>query len=462
MTEATAPTAAIEADAQRLLRLIEQRDWASARAASERLLEAAPEDPTALTLAARVAYDAHDDAADAIQRLQKALAIAPRHTPALSLLYTAYWTLGDGVNAQRILMRLIDAEPSRGAHYYRLATLDASAATPYANAIQRLVVAPEASTRDRVSALTALGRIFDHHDKLDAAVGAYLAAKRCLGRPFDAERLARRYGWSAEAIATASPETSARRMAFIVGMPRSGTSLIERVLTAHPEATDVGERTELAQILKARFLADEGYYEDPRAVAAAGPEAWREMALAYEAEVRPFARDPDAPVWIDKLPSNFTRVGLAAVLFPKARFIIARREPRDVFVSCMKLYFHQGHGFTESFERFAQYYVLERTFAALWRERLGDRVIEVSYEDVTADVEGEARRMIAHLGLDWRAECAAPHLARGTVKTASALQVREPVHRRSVAIWRRYANQIAPLDQLLSAYEASLSGAAAA
>lgn len=456
----------IDLEIRELAALADSADWPEARAMTKRLLARAPDDPRMLALAGRVAMDAYDDAALAVERLERAAAGLPSSLDVLSYLYKAKWSLGDADGALEVARRLVDLAPTRGVPYYNLAKLDPRAAEERLPAIQAIAVDAAAPPRDRAAALAALGYVFDRNDDVDNAVAAFMGSKQLVGRPFDADELAQA---AAASIAAAAPgrieaagdrAVDERRLVFIVGLPRSGSSLVERILGAHPAVAAAGERPELLRVMLDRLGSVAGRPEGLDAVLSSSPTVRRMMAQDYIAAVRPYLRKPDAEVWIDKMPCNFFRLGAAAALFPNARFIITRREPRDVFVSSMKLFFAAGQAFTETFERFAQYHAIERAFASFWLERLPDRVVEVSYEAVTADVDGAARRLVAHLRLDWRDDCAAPHLSGEAVVTSSAMQVRAPVNQASVGRWRRYERPLAPLDAMLNAYEAALANAA--
>jgi tetratricopeptide (TPR) repeat protein len=224
---------------------------------------------------------------------------------------------------------------------------------------------------------------------------------------------------------------------FVVGMPRSGTTLVEQILGSHPDVQAAGELMALATAIA-----------ETRGGQSAAPDApgsaLRRLAEAYLSRVRPLAQGKRR--LIDKLPANFENAGLISLALPNARIIHCRRDPVDTCLSCYATKFIFGQAFTYDLGELGGYY---RGYARLmehWRAHLPpDRFLEVRYEDVVNDLEGQARRLVAFLGLDWDEACLTFHQMRRPVRTASVSQVRRPLYQGSVGRWRPYARHLAPL-----------------
>jgi LPS sulfotransferase NodH len=237
---------------------------------------------------------------------------------------------------------------------------------------------------------------------------------------------------------------------FVVGMPRSGTTLLEQILASHSKVYGAGEIEAFYQAIVKLGYPNGGAVAFPDMVPALSPEALRELGSSYVSMIR--AAAPDAERIVNKLPLNFKYVGLIHLALPNARIIHIRRDPIDTCFSCFSLLFSGDQSFTYDQVELARYY---RGYAALmehWRSVLPEGVmIEVQYEDLIADVQGQTGAILAHCGLPWEDACLAFHQTERSVTTASSVQVREPVYRTSVGRWRIYANHLQPLIEALDA-----------
>jgi len=149
------------------------------------------------------------------------------------------------------------------------------------------------------------------------------------------------------------------------------------------------------------------------------------------------------------MPNNFTHVGFIHMMLPHARIIHCRRDPVDVCLSCFKTSFHEGNNFTYDLAELGHYYQQYERLMAHWQSVLPGRMLEVRYEDVVADVEREARRLVDHCGLAWNDRCVTFHETDRQVRTASAAQVRSPIYATSRGRWRRYRRHLGPLIKAL-------------
>jgi Sulfotransferase family len=212
---------------------------------------------------------------------------------------------------------------------------------------------------------------------------------------------------------------------FVLGMPRSGSTLIQQILASHPQIHAAGELTILER--------------SPMDVT-----AFRQLGQSYLSQL---PKVPDEKIRIvDKLPGNFLRIGLIHLMFPNARIIHSMRDPMDTCLSCYSKLFNVGLPFTYDLAELGRYYRAYSELMAHWRSVLPPgAMLEVSYEDVVDDLEGQARRLIDYCGLPWDRRCIDFHRSGHPVRTASAVQVRQPLFRGSVHRWRHYEAGLAPL-----------------
>jgi hypothetical protein len=232
----------------------------------------------------------------------------------------------------------------------------------------------------------------------------------------------------------------------VVGMPRSGTTLIEQILASHPDVTGAGE-------LSALRLAVEGMGPFPDWLEALDdsdtPEATlRQCGQNYLARVAPLAHGRSRLV--DKMPGNFMYAGLIPLILPGAKIIHVRRDPVDTCLSCYTKLFGGQQPFAYDQTELGVFYGQYEKLMAYWRTVLpSSSFIEIEYEAVVDDLETEARKMIAFLGLPWDDACLNFHENRRVVRTASVNQVRQPIYRTSKGRWHAYAQYLGPLLKTL-------------
>jgi tetratricopeptide (TPR) repeat protein len=235
---------------------------------------------------------------------------------------------------------------------------------------------------------------------------------------------------------------------FIIGMPRSGTTLIEQILASHPSVFGAGELPEMGNLVKRVGGPDGPSY--PEFVSTMSADELRRLGASYVEAVQ--RKAPTAVRITDKMPHNFSRAGLIHLALPNARIIHARRDLRDVAFSCFSRPFTGGHEFTYDLAELGRYC---RAYALLmqhWRTVLPeDAILEVQYEELVADLEHHARRLVTHCGLEWDDACLTFYETERTVRTASAMQVRQPIYQSSIGQWRPHAARLQPLLKELEA-----------
>ena len=243
---------------------------------------------------------------------------------------------------------------------------------------------------------------------------------------------------------------------FVVGLPRTGTTLVERILDAHPMVRSLGELQAMPLAVKRLSNSPSRLILDAPTIAGAGTVDPREVALAYlaQAEAQAGAQPGAAPgmVLLDKFPLNFLYIGHIARAFPRARIVCLRRHPLDSVWSNYKHLFALNspyYGYSYDLLDTARYYALFAEMMAFWRVSFSDQVMELEYEALLDDQEGQTRRLLAHCGLPWDQACLDFHSRTGAVATPSAQQVRRPLNRDSVGRWQDYAGPMAQVADFL-------------
>jgi hypothetical protein len=307
-----------------------------------------------------------------------------------------------------------------------------------------------------------LGKMMEDIGRHDDSFAAYAQGNRAKNErtPWDE---ATHLDLQRRIIATFSREKLARHAVapaaegptpiFILGMPRSGTSLLEQVLATLPNIHGAGEITWLPETLH-DAAADFGQadYRFPESLEGASDAELLALGRRYIERVRELA--PHASHVVDKLPDNFQHVGLIHLMFPGARIVHSMRDPMDSCFSCFsRLFIADNLGFTYDLGAVGRYWVSYHELMRHWHAVLPPgRILDVSYERMVGDFENQARRLVAYLGLPWDDRCLGFHNNRRVVKTASVAQVRRPIYRTSVARWKHYEAHLGELLDIVAPY----------
>jgi tetratricopeptide (TPR) repeat protein len=367
--------------------------------------------------------------------LERALAINPGYPPALFNLALYHEEYGDFATALALYRRVLELDPGmtdalvRIVNAERVTDADGELVRRLRRALRRSNLAPLA----RESVHFALGKALDDCGRYAEAFEQYAfgnAASRPRLARYDRraveDGVSRIIGaFTREAIASAPP-VSAAPLVFVTGMYRSGSTLVEQVLAAHPRVTAGGEIDWLM-----------------RTPLPLSPPDWEPLARGYLDRLqRTF---PGADIVTNKRPDAFALFGLLRSAFPNARFVNTVREPRDTALSIWFQQFDGRLAYAADLADIAHHYRQYARLMSHWRGILGEAVFDADYDAYVADPRGVTERLLAFLGLDWHEGCLDFQASPTRVRTASVSQVREPLYARSSGRWRNYERQLAPL-----------------
>ncbi|MEB8474555.1 tetratricopeptide repeat-containing sulfotransferase family protein [Acidithiobacillus ferriphilus] len=373
-----------------------------------------------------------------LQRFDEAVLLTNnlRGGPQIDLLVA--WVLvnaGHPVEAKALLANLPQCART---HRLRLMLGDGEDLPGLAAGARRFLSMPREDHPDDLADLHFhLGRMADQEKEYPAAWDHYSAAHRLLAQaqPFSEEGHRQLDVWLRlrpwESIEPTQPEDGPQWV-FIVGMPRSGTTLLEQILDMHSAFHGAGERHEM-QATAQRFFVD------------GEAEAMTKACATFAQKARDLA--PDAAWCIDKMPHNFQFAGMLLHLFPRAYVIWCRRGPLDNCVSIWRQHFRGIHPYAHDLATLGRYYRWHEEIMEIWRSRYAARILEVRYEDVVNDLRGTVTNMLRWFGEKWDPACERFHENPRRILTASKGQVDKPIYRDAVGSWRRYKGLLGPLDR---------------
>jgi hypothetical protein len=363
-------------------------------------------------------------------------------------------TLGRLADAQQAFDKAVALEPRRAEFYRGLA--DSRRLLPD----DPHFVAMEGLARDidslpvdqQIELHFALGKVYADVEQLERSFRHLLAGNALKRRQIDYDEAAE-FGRSRRSKAVFTSELIERMRGagdpsevpvFIVGMPRSGTTLVEQLLASHPRVFGADELMDFPRVAATICEPPGATVPYPEMLQSMPAEDLRRLGASYIDAVVP--RAPAADRITDKLPGNFRVLGLIHLALPNARVIHVRRNPLDTCLSCFSKLFTGRQPFTYDLGELGRYYREYESLMAHWRAVLpAGALLEVQYEDLVADFAPQARRIVAHCGLEWDERCISFHETQRPVRTASATQVRQPLYGSAVGRAQPYAAMLGPL-----------------
>ena len=395
---------------------------------------------------------------EAIDSYQRCLALRPAHAGALTGLGHVLKAVGDydaAVASYNACIRLV---PGSGETYWSLANTkryrfdDATVAE-----MENRLSTAGADERSDVNFLFALGKAYEDRGEFERAWHYYRTGNekqraRVFYDPVQTESINDRL------IQVYTPELFASQAGaghsdpspiFILGLPRSGSTLLEQILASHSQVEGTSELPYVGRASSSlNRNRDEGL-NYPEAMRELAPANLRALGEEYLERAR-MHRRRGTPRFIDKMPNNFPNAGLIATILPYAKIIDARRHPLDACLSCYRQLFAKGQAFTYDLTEIGEYYLQYQRMMDHWAAVIPGRVLTVQYEEVVADFENQVRRLLDFCGLPWEEACLRFYESERPVRTPSSEQVRQPIYSRSVGHWLNYERHLGELVEVIA------------
>jgi len=396
---------------------------------------------------------------EAVVAYRRALRLKPNVAGTHLELSVALQELGFPDEARAALDQALALDPTSAAAWHVLGDLKTyERGDPGIERMEALLASGRVSPDDRILLEFALGKAWMDVGDGERAFAHFDVANRLKRASFAYDADAD-IAWLA-AIAEGLPAQRLSELAdagdpsdlpvFVVGMPRSGTTLVEQILASHPQIQGAGELLALEDVIGRDWERDDLAETYLRRVSGLSKPELASLGGAYVERVA--ALSAGRPRLVDKAPGNFRLAGLISLMLPNARIIHCRRDPVDTCLSCYTRNFSGRVRYAFDQGELGRYYRAYEALMAHWRAVLPpERFIEVDYEAVVGDIEPEARRLIAFCGLEWDPACLEFHATRRAVRTISVNQVRRPLYSSSVARWKPYERQLGPLLEALGA-----------
>jgi len=446
------------------LALADREDAAAALASYEQAVSLAPNHGPALNNMGSVLEEKEREA-DAERAYRQAIAINPNHSEALNNLGSLLSKTGRIEEARSLFERSLAIDPLSVASQHNLSGLRKySPDDPYMAVLESM--APGAGRMpmpERAQYYFTYGKALDDCGRHDEAFAAFAEGNR-LKKPEMPDIEAQGARQVDAIIRQFTPERIAalggrgiddRTPVFIVGMPRSGTSLIEQILASHAQVYGAGELKDMHRVIESALgVSKERSFltalEDLDSIDFAA------LGTRYVSGLE--QRAPDALRVTDKMPANFHYLGFIHLALPNAKVIHSARDPMDSCLSCYTRLFNETMAFAYDQETLGRYYVGYMRMMDHWREVLpDDSILEMPYSDMVDDMEAQTRRMLDFIGLPWDDDCLKFYENDRPVRTASLAQVRKPIYKSSVAGWRRFEKHLGPLYDIVKDYREGLA-----
>lgn len=441
---------------------LEQEDYENAAESARQLTRLKPDSADGHVWLAAVTAAAGNHA-DAVEHYDNALAREPDHVGAMCGKGNALRTVGDQDGAIAAYRRSIEARPMHAEAYWSLANLKTFRFEECeVEAMLGLLDDERVPPEGQVQLHNALGLEFEA--RKDYGKAFEFIDHGCMLRReqefYDRVENEERVDLTIEAFSpqflddNAGHGCSDPAPIFIVGLPRSGSTLLEQILSSHFRVDGTHELADLGRIVRANPALIEPPARYPTSVASIDAAGFMQMGKDYIGRSR--RHRGEAPCFTDKNPNNFVHVGLLHLILPNAKIINARRHPLDSCFGSYKQLFAAGQPFTYDLVELGEYYLQYQRLMDHWHHVLPGKVLDVYYEEVVGDLEGQVRRILDHCGLDFEASCLRFHETERSVKSASSEQVRIPIYSSSVNLWRRYEMHLGPLIETLEPLLATL------
>jgi tetratricopeptide (TPR) repeat protein len=391
----------------------------------------------------------------AVNALEEVLVLEENNAEALNRLGVLHEQLGDMEQAAKCFRLAIKNVPNHASAFYQLSKLKGERLSQSEiDKISAMLRDPKLLDRFKSSLHFALACEYEKQGKFETSIDYFSKAQAS-----KASRNTYNYSAMAEYIEASrrcfpvhpkstKPDSDDLPIpVFIIGMPRSGTTLTEQIISSHSEVTGAGEVGFINDLLlQASEMTQEPY---PRSVALLNREQLGELRTSYL--LRMVQRSGSCRYIVDKNPLNFNTVGLIATVFPEARFLYCKRDPMDNCVSIFRLPFDDNQGYSHDLSALGHYYRQHEELMMFWMGCYSDQILQVVYEKTVEDLESQASAMLEFIGVEFEVQVLSFFDNERIVMTPSAEQVRQPIYKTSINSWQRYGDALAPLVEALRA-----------
>ncbi|WP_187782065.1 sulfotransferase family protein [Gimesia chilikensis] len=393
-----------------------------------------------------------------VDLLKKAIELQPRISEYHHNLAAIYRQLGEFQLSEDHYLTAIRLKPDYAEAYFNYsATRKFTPDDPVIEMIEQQAARDDLSDEDRCFLGFAGGKIFNDLKDYDKAFFYYELGNQSRKVQFDIQK--HRQGidqvievFSAETIRELSQYGLQTDLpVFIIGMPRTGTTLVEQILSSHPDVHGAGELSDISSIAGTMPRHTPGQTPYPECIRQLPVNAFSGFGKAYLQRLRNF--NQSASRVINKMPGNYLYLGLIAILFPQAKVIHCRRDPLDTCLSCYFQRFRTGHDYSHDLKDLGLYYREYERLMAHWQQVLPHQPYELAYADLVQNQEAISRELVEFIGVDWDDQCLDFHANQRPVTTASNWQVRRPMNRSGLERWKNYNQHLDGLRQVLAGEE---------
>ncbi|MEM8978321.1 MAG: sulfotransferase [Pseudomonadota bacterium] len=389
---------------------------------------------------------------DAITHLRKTKQSAPKAVIVLAKLGHALQLNGDMAGAEAVLLEAIALAPDDGDLYRVLSVSHRFKDGPLLDQMTALYTKGCATKEGQWALGFALSKAMEDLKAYDRVFSYLQPANEAVRQAYPFDRSMRQSeidallaAWEGTEFSQTLPNSPEEKAVFVTGLPRSGTTLFEQILAAHPQTVSIGEPGFAMRRVYRLLQASDGEFAALKDVNAHLPD---EVGRGYLEDVK--ARFKTTKVPIDKSIQTYMVLGAMAQALPQARFVIVERDPRDNLLSIYRNLFAPGtHRYAYDFDDLVFYRRTMLNVVAFWKEQLGKQMITLSYDDLVADPEQQSRALVAGAGLSWDDRCLSFYKTAQTVTSLSVAQVRKPIYQSSTAAWERYGDDVHPLLEAL-------------
>ena len=401
-------------------------------------------------------YRESEDSEAALKILSQLIKLEPRHAKAYTVLGILKEQIGDAAAAADCFEKSIELAPDAIPPHCHLAQIKGrKSSEDEILAMERFQKVTGLSREDRTHLHFGLGEANDQQGETDKAFEAWLTANQIKAErfPYDSDKRKRHrdqtieYSQGLAARLTEAPSQDIRQLVFVIGMPRSGTSLTDQILSSNSGVSSLGE-VGYADDMAVQVKKQTGELY-PQGLAKLAVDDIDLLRADYLKKIP--SKHSKYQVLIDKTPMNYQHLGLLAEVFPNAKFIHCRRSPMDNCFSIFKLSFADDQSYAHELTALGHHYTLYEGMMDRWTEMYPHRILDIHYEDTVADIKAQCIRLVEFLGLAFEPAMLEFYSAERLVRTPSASQVRQPIYKSSVQAWKKYEQHLQPLVSALGA-----------